>query len=64
MRKRYIVNPEVEGIIDDMTAQDAIKVIGGDGGKTGGNWDSAPEVTGTLFDDVAKLMIFSETVAF
>lgn len=31
MRKRYIVNPEVEGIIDDMTAQDAIKVIGGDG---------------------------------
>lgn len=33
-------------------------------GKTGGNWDSAPEVTGTLFDDVAKLMIFSKTVAF
>ena len=24
-------------------------------GKTGGNWDSAPEVTGTLFDDVANL---------
>lgn len=23
-----------------------------------------PEVTGTLFDDAAKLMIFSETVAF